>query len=274
MRFITFAVAVLCASAKNSNLANQLTSLKTMVQSTSEWDVNNMIDVISTRKVELEHALEAKTMSKDEVAGELRYLLQLVRDVEQNNKAHAVTTLTARKAKLVSLTDDDNATTDDGEEPKEGDDQSVFDEAVTKAKEKVTEAEGEVKTAQEALDKYDKDVEEETIELDDEDRKALADTLKDKESALKRYQTALDTAQKAADANKATGGHLGLIMGVVALVVVGGGCYCYRKNSSENEGGQKEDKKLFKKVFKGKEQKKATKEEIIPTFAVPAEEQI
>jgi hypothetical protein len=82
MRFITFAVAVLCASAKNSNLANQLTSLKSMVQSTSEWDVNNMIDVISTRKVELEDALEAKTMSKDEVAGELRYLLQLVRDVE------------------------------------------------------------------------------------------------------------------------------------------------------------------------------------------------
>lgn len=65
-----------------------------------------------------------------------------------------------------------------------------------------------------------------------------------------------------------------MIMGVVALVVVGGGCYCYRKNSSENEGGQKEDKKLFKKVFKGKEQKKATKEEIIPTFAVPVEEQI
>ena len=132
MRFITFAVAVLCASAKNSNLANQLTSLKSMVQSTSEWDVNNMIDVISTRKVELEDALEAKTMSKDEVAGELRYLLQLVRDVEQNNKAHAVTTLTARKAKLVSLAEPE-PTTDDEEEPKEGDDQSVFDEAVTKA---------------------------------------------------------------------------------------------------------------------------------------------
>merc|ERR1719198_1476119 len=86
MRFITFAVAVLCASAKNSNLANQLTSLKTMVQSTSEWDVNNMIDVISTRKVELEDALEAKTMSKDEVAGELRYLLQLVRMLSKTTK--------------------------------------------------------------------------------------------------------------------------------------------------------------------------------------------
>ena len=133
MRFFSFAVAALCVSAK-TNLADQLTSLKTMVHATSEFDTNNMIDVISTRKAELEDALAAETMSKDEVAGELRYLLQLVRDVEQNNKAHAVTTLTARKAKLVSLADDPAPTTDDDEEePKEGDDQSVFDEAVTKA---------------------------------------------------------------------------------------------------------------------------------------------
>ena len=44
-------------------------------------------------------------MSKSEAADELRYLLQLVRDVESNDKAHAVTTLTARKSSLVSLAD-------------------------------------------------------------------------------------------------------------------------------------------------------------------------
>ena len=65
-----------------------------------------------------------------------------------------------------------------------------------------------------------------------------------------------------------------IIISVAAIALIGGGCYCYRKNKSENEGGEKEDKKLFKKVFKGKVQKKAAKEEIIPTFAVPAEEQI
>tara|TARA_B110001450_G_scaffold121962_1_gene114934 strand:+ start:260 stop:490 length:231 start_codon:yes stop_codon:yes gene_type:complete len=75
--------------------------------------------------------------------------------------------------------------------------------------------------------------------------------------------------------NKKAGGKGPMIVGIIALVVVVGGCYCYKKNSdSESEGGQKEDKKLFKKVFKGKVQKKATKEEIIPTFAIPAEEQI
>ena len=65
-----------------------------------------------------------------------------------------------------------------------------------------------------------------------------------------------------------------IMASIVGLIVVGVGCYCYRKNKEDNEGGQKEDKKLFKKVFKGKVQKKAAKEEIIPTFAVPAEEQI
>jgi len=66
-----------------------------------------------------------------------------------------------------------------------------------------------------------------------------------------------------------------VIVAVIALVVVAGGCYCLKKKSSDdNEGGEKEDKKLFKKVFKGKVHKKAAKEEIIPTFAVPAEEQI
>ena len=67
MRFFTFAMACLVASARN-NLANQLTSLKTMVQSTGEWDTNNMVEVISNRKTELEGALESKTMSKREVA--------------------------------------------------------------------------------------------------------------------------------------------------------------------------------------------------------------
>lgn len=66
-----------------------------------------------------------------------------------------------------------------------------------------------------------------------------------------------------------------MIGGIVALAVVIGGCYCYKKQQSEdNEGGAKEDKKLFKKVFKGKIQKKATKDEFIPTSLVPADEQI
>jgi hypothetical protein len=120
MRFASIAIAALLsvASAKN-NLADQLTSLKSMVQATGEWNTNNMIDVISARKIELEGALQAGTMSKAEVAEELRYLLQLVRDVESNNKAHAVTTLTSRKASLVNLEETTAETTEETTE--EGD---------------------------------------------------------------------------------------------------------------------------------------------------------
>ena len=77
------------------------------------------------------------------------------------------------------------------------------------------------------------------------------------------------------DLEKPKGSATPIIIGVVAAVVIIGGYCCYKKNSdSESEGGNKEDKKLFKKVFKGKTQKKAAKEEIIPTFAVPTEEQV
>ena len=110
MKFISPAVACLVAVSAKTNLSNQLTSLKTMVQSTGKWDTNNMIEVISTRKTELESELAAGNMSKAEVADELRYLLQLVRDVETNNKSHAVTTLTARKSSLVNLEETATAT--------------------------------------------------------------------------------------------------------------------------------------------------------------------
>jgi len=47
------------------------------------------------------------------------------------------------------------------------------------------------------------------------------------------------------------------IVSVVAAIAVVGGCVCYRnKQNSENEGGAKEDKKLFKKVFKGRSKRK------------------
>ena len=44
-----------------------------------------------------------------------------------------------------------------------------------------------------------------------------------------------------------------IFTGAICLIAIGGWCYYRRKmNSSENEGGHKEDKMLFKKVFKGK----------------------
>ena len=67
----------------------------------------------------------------------------------------------------------------------------------------------------------------------------------------------------------------GILGGVAAAVVLVGGCVYYKKkNSEDNEGGQKEDKKLFKSTFKGNVVKKVQKEALVPTFAVPAEENI
>ena len=265
MKFISLAVACLVAVSAKTNLSNQLTSLKTMVQSTGKWDTNNMIDVISTRKTELESELAAGNMSKAEVADELRYLLELVRDVETNNKSHAVTTLTARKSSLVNLEE----TAPAAEIEAEG--QSVTQQAVTKATEELATATEAVTAAQTALDALDADS---TDPTDVTNYQAAEKTLKDAKDKQALMQKALDTATTADELNKKVGGKGPMIVGIIALVVVVGGCYCYRKNSEENEGGAKEDKKLFKKVFKGKVQKKATKEEIIPTFAVPAEEQI
>ena len=106
MRFITLAVAALIGNVSASNIrANQLTSLKSMVRNTGEWDANTMILTISDRKVQLERALDNGSMSKQEVADELKFLLELVKDVESNDQLHAVHTLTTRKMDLTQLTD-------------------------------------------------------------------------------------------------------------------------------------------------------------------------
>ena len=67
-----------------------------------------------------------------------------------------------------------------------------------------------------------------------------------------------------------------VIGGVAAAVVLVGGCIYYKKKQGEeeSEGGQKEDRKLFKNTFKGNVVKKVQKEALVPTFAVPAEENI
>jgi len=169
MRFASIAIACLLSVSAKDNLANQLTSLKSMVQATGEWDTNNMISSISARKIELEDALEAGTMSKAEVASELKYLLQLVRDVESNNKAHAVTTLTARKSSLVNLEETEEetkeetkeegkeeetpaATEDDAAEDEEKEDHWLsYEGGIEKIEEEITTREARVAAAEAAV---------------------------------------------------------------------------------------------------------------------------
>ena len=192
MRFASIAIACLLSVSAKDNLANQLTSLKSMVQATGEWDTNNMISSISARKIELEDALEAGTMSKAEVASELKYLLQLVRDVESNNKAHAVTTLTARKSSLVNLEETEEekkeetkeegkeeetpaATEDDATEEEKEDHWLSYEGGIEKIKEEITAREARVTAAEaavEALPEDATDAQKEAADKEVEDAKA------------------------------------------------------------------------------------------------------
>lgn len=89
------------------------------------------------------------------------------------------------------------------------------------------------------------------------------------EFAEKRNTLALEAVKDPNDTSEKEGSATTpIIVSITAIILIGGGCFYYRKNKSEAEGGEKEDKKLFKKVFSGKVQKKAAKEEIIPTSTV------
>jgi hypothetical protein len=252
MRFISAAVAVFIASssAKDTTLINQLSSLKSIVRETEEWDTNNMISAISARKEELEMDLKKENKSKKEVADELKYLLALVRDIESNDKTNAVQTLSSRKFSLVNLKDEG---AEDGEEVVAEDGEEV----VAEDGEEVVAEDGEEVVAEDGEEVVAKD-KEEVVDTKEEETPKGDDKTKDGDA-------------KAEEGS----GMAGPIIGLVAIAVCAGGFCAYKKRQdSENEGGKKEDKKLFKKVFKGKTQKKATKEEMVPTFAVPSEEQV
>merc|ERR1740117_263948 len=130
MKFISLAIAALISNtaAKDENLINQLSSLKQIVRNTDEWNTDNMVSVISARKDELEMDLKNKNKSKKEVAEELKYLLELVRDIESDDKSHAVQTLVSRKSSLMNLEETTETT-----ETKKSDDLVAAEETLVTA---------------------------------------------------------------------------------------------------------------------------------------------
>ena len=114
MRFASFAIAALVGAVSTKSIVHdQLTSLKSLVRSTGDFETNSMVLAISDRKAQLERGLENGTMDRQVVAEEMKFLLALVRDVESNDQVHAVQTLTTRKAALTQLTEGDDETTPD-----------------------------------------------------------------------------------------------------------------------------------------------------------------
>ena len=100
-------------------------------------------------------------------------------------------------------------------------------------------------------------------------------------TAKDEQKTASDavTAQKLAIVeyevkNASPGVKTGAIIGgiVVAGLLIGGCVYMKKKNSEEAEGGEMEDRQLFKAQFKGNTLKKVQKEALVPSFVIPAQE--
>ena len=232
MKFTTLFALIASASAAGSVntqklvLKDQMKSLQTMVQTAQTHKASDMVSAITDRKADLEYqlALAGNSADKKGIARELTYLLDLVKNIEQNDFEGATKTLAHRKNKLfkyqMHLAEEEAA---EEEEPAaEEEEPAAEEEATEETTEETTEGE--------------------------------------------------TTEEPEAEAKSNTGAIIG---GVAAAAVIVGGCvYMKKKNSEDAEGGQKEDKKLFKSTFKGNVVKKVQKEALVPTFAVPAEENI
>lgn len=292
------------ADVKTLALKDQMKSLQTMVKTAQTHKASDMISAITDRKAELEYqlALQGSSADKKSVARELTYLLDLVQNIEQNNFEGATKTLAHRKNKLFKYQmhlAEEEAAAEEEEPAAEGEEAPAEEEEAPAASEEITftfdettgipvpsgtlEAVTEESTAEEkaAFVKYMNDYaaawktastkadDASAAAPDDEDLKTTATTF---QQSAKAAQDAADAADKAYGSKSKTGAIIG---GIAAAVVLVGGCVYYKKQQSDDaEGGQKEDKKLFKNTFKGNVVKKVQKEALVPTFAVPAEENI
>ena len=110
MKFATVLALLASASATFGNadvktlaLKDQMKSLQSIVSMAQEKDSEMMLDAIAGRKEELEYqlALAGPSANKQAVANELKYLLDLVQNIENDDFDGAAQTLQHRTNKLV-----------------------------------------------------------------------------------------------------------------------------------------------------------------------------
>jgi hypothetical protein len=281
MKFTTFIALVASASAASTMetmaLKDQMKSLQNMVKIAETKEAPAMISAISDRKSELEYQLAMNgKANKSAVARELQYLLSLVKSVESNDHESSTQVLNTRKNKLMKY----QMHLADEEEAEEGDEE----ETEEKADEEAEEGDDEEKADDESEEKADDESEEkddETEKKDDEETTEEGDDEKDSEDKDAKDEDKdsedKDTKEEDSEDEAKKGGKVGAIIGgvVVAGLLVGGCVYLKKKRESEAaEGGECEDKKLFKLQFKGNTVKKIQKEALVPTYSIPAEENI
>ena len=291
MKFTTFIALVASASAASTMetmaLKDQMKSLQNMVKIAETKEAPAMISAISDRKSELEYQLAMNgKANKSAVARELQYLLSLVKSVESNDHESSTQVLNTRKNKLMKyqmhLADEEEAEEGDeeeteekaDEEAEEGDEEETEEKADDESEEKADDESEEKDDETEKKDDEEKDDEETTEEGDDEKDSEDKDANDEDKDAKDEDK---DTKEEDSEDEAKKGGKVGAIIGgvVVAGLLVGGCVYLKKKRDSEAaEGGECEDKKLFKLQFKGNTVKKIQKEALVPTYSIPAEENI
>ena len=264
------AAALGSADVKTLVLKDQMKSLQTMVKTAQTHKASDMISAITDRKAELEYqlALQGSSADKKSVARELTYLLDLVQNIEQNNFEGATKTLAHRKNKLfkyqmhLAADDEEEFPLVDGIPTMPNPSPITADSTPQETADFMRRYADALKAASTAAD------EAAAADTEDAGLKATADALKTASAAADETATAAEDAVPKSKMGA-------IIGGVAACVVLVGGCVYYKKKQGDDaEGGQKEDKKLFKNTFKGNVVKKVQKEALVPTFAVPAEENI
>jgi hypothetical protein len=239
MKFTTLIALVASASAasnvKTLQLKDQMKSLQSMVKTAQTHDAQSMISAIQDRKADLEYQL-ALNGDKQMIAKELTYLLDLVQNIEANDFEGATNTLNHRKNKLFKY----QMHLQEADAPEADTTDATTTDATT------TDATTTDGTTTDAT----------TTDGTTTDGQTADGTTTDGEAVPKSK----------------TGPIIGGVAG--GLVLVGGIVYCMKKGKDDNEGGEMEDKKLFKAQFKGNTVKKVQKEALVPTFAIPAEENI
>jgi hypothetical protein len=260
MKFSTLLALVASASATTNMdletmaLKDQMKSLQSMVKIAETHKAPAMISAISDRKTELEYQIALNDKAdKQSVARELQYLLSLVQSIESNDHVQATKVLNQRKNKLIKyqmhLASEEEAAEEPAEEEAAAEEEPAAEEEATE----------EEPAAEEEATEEEPAAEEEATE---------------EEPATDETTDAADPAVDPAAEPKKGKMMGGIIGGVVVAGLLVGGCVYMRKKNEDAEGGEKEDKKLFKLQFKGNSMKKSKKEALVPTFAIPAEENI
>ena len=290
---LEYQMALAGNSADKRAIARELQFLLDLVGNVESNDFAAATKTLAHRKNKLmKYSMHAKTRSLTHLEGEESKTTEETKTTEESKTTEETKTVAEIAAENKTTQDkaveDAQKAYDDAKKAVEDAGDDATDEQ-KKAQEDAKKALDEAKELQKKLNDAIADLEEKKTALDEANKvveDAGEDATDQEKTAAADAQTAYDESEKAlkdinasfsadGDADAGSKSKTGAIIGgVVVAGLLVGGCVYYKKKQNDNEGGEKEDKTLFKKQFKGNTMKKVQKEALVPSFAVPAEENI